>query len=297
MSPVTEGKLRLGGMALRNGLLVHGPTHWAAAVRDKQGRDPRRVRPQAARARRRRRPGRARRRAARRGVRRDPARQEGAARRQAPVREPGRDRRRGRGVARRRPAAQAAARRRRRDRRGARLAGARGVRAARRRAGPVPRRRAQGDRRLRGARRRDGRGRHRQGARPLRLAPGRADARLQRGGHACCCARAVERPGPLAGSAVALASTAAAVEVFAWCERNSESRTGARDPPPGFEIQRVVGTREPDERQLEVGRAPRWRRSCAWKASRRGWTLTSSSSAPGSRAWWRRRSWPTRAGA
>ena len=26
-----EDKLRLGGMALRNGLLVHGPTHWAAA--------------------------------------------------------------------------------------------------------------------------------------------------------------------------------------------------------------------------------------------------------------------------
>ena len=35
--PVTEGKLRLGGMALRNGLLVHGPTHWAAAVRDRDG--------------------------------------------------------------------------------------------------------------------------------------------------------------------------------------------------------------------------------------------------------------------
>ena len=30
-------KLRLGGMALRNGLLVHGPTHWAAAVRDDAG--------------------------------------------------------------------------------------------------------------------------------------------------------------------------------------------------------------------------------------------------------------------
>jgi uncharacterized protein YqhQ len=30
-------KLRLGGMALRNGLLVHGPTHWAAAVRDRDG--------------------------------------------------------------------------------------------------------------------------------------------------------------------------------------------------------------------------------------------------------------------
>lgn len=31
-------KLRLGGMALRNGLLVHGPTHWAAAVRTEDGR-------------------------------------------------------------------------------------------------------------------------------------------------------------------------------------------------------------------------------------------------------------------
>ena len=30
-------KLRLGGMALRNGLLVHGPTHWAAAVRNGAG--------------------------------------------------------------------------------------------------------------------------------------------------------------------------------------------------------------------------------------------------------------------
>ena len=35
--PVPKGKLRLGGMALRNGLLVHGPTHWAAAVRDSDG--------------------------------------------------------------------------------------------------------------------------------------------------------------------------------------------------------------------------------------------------------------------
>jgi uncharacterized protein YqhQ len=37
---VAEGqakKLRLGGMALRNGLLIHGPTHWAAAARDADG--------------------------------------------------------------------------------------------------------------------------------------------------------------------------------------------------------------------------------------------------------------------
>ncbi len=32
-----DEKLRLGGMALRNGLLVHGPTHWAAAVRTRDG--------------------------------------------------------------------------------------------------------------------------------------------------------------------------------------------------------------------------------------------------------------------
>jgi uncharacterized protein YqhQ len=41
MSEVPVGgaspKLRLGGMALRNGLLVHGPTHWAAAVRAPDG--------------------------------------------------------------------------------------------------------------------------------------------------------------------------------------------------------------------------------------------------------------------
>jgi uncharacterized protein YqhQ len=30
-------RLRLGGMALRNGLLIHGPTHWAVAVRDSDG--------------------------------------------------------------------------------------------------------------------------------------------------------------------------------------------------------------------------------------------------------------------
>jgi uncharacterized protein YqhQ len=30
-------RLRLGGMALRNGLLIHGPTHWAAAVRNRDG--------------------------------------------------------------------------------------------------------------------------------------------------------------------------------------------------------------------------------------------------------------------
>ena len=60
---------------------------------------------------------------------------------------------------------------------------------------------------------------------------------------------------PARGGAVALASSAVAVEVFAWCERNAETRVARAIKRPGFEIQRLVGTREPDERQLAVGRA------------------------------------------
>jgi uncharacterized protein YqhQ len=67
--------------------------------------------------------------------------------------------------------------------------------------------------------------------------------------------RAVARPGPVAGGVVALASAAVAVEVFAWCERNSGTPAARALRRPGYEIQRLIGTREPDERQLEVGRA------------------------------------------
>ena len=67
--------------------------------------------------------------------------------------------------------------------------------------------------------------------------------------------RVLERPNPFAGGAVAIASTAAAVEVFAWCERNGDTRAARILRRPGFELQRAIGTREPDERQLEVGRA------------------------------------------
>jgi uncharacterized protein YqhQ len=43
--------------------------------------------------------------------------------------------------------------------------------------------------------------------------------------------------------------------VFAWCERNADTPLARGIRRPGFEIQRLLGTREPDERQLEVGRA------------------------------------------
>jgi uncharacterized protein YqhQ len=67
--------------------------------------------------------------------------------------------------------------------------------------------------------------------------------------------RAAERPNAITGGAVALASTAAAVEVFAWTERHADSPITKALKRPGFELQRLIGTREPDERQLEVGRA------------------------------------------
>jgi uncharacterized protein YqhQ len=67
--------------------------------------------------------------------------------------------------------------------------------------------------------------------------------------------RVLERPGPAAGAGVAVASTAAAVEIFAWCERNAGTAVARALRRPGFELQRLLGTREPDERQLEVGRA------------------------------------------
>ena len=67
--------------------------------------------------------------------------------------------------------------------------------------------------------------------------------------------RMLERPGAVAGAGVAVASTAVAVEVFAWSERHSGTAVARALRRPGFELQRVLGTREPDELQLEVGRA------------------------------------------
>jgi uncharacterized protein YqhQ len=61
--------------------------------------------------------------------------------------------------------------------------------------------------------------------------------------------------GPAAEAAVGLGSAAVAVEMFAWGERHPDSALTRLMRRPGFEIQRAVGTREPTEDQLEVGRA------------------------------------------
>jgi uncharacterized protein YqhQ len=61
--------------------------------------------------------------------------------------------------------------------------------------------------------------------------------------------------GPAADAAVGLGSAAVAVEVFAWSERHPETTLARALRRPGYEIQRLIGTREPTREQLEVGRA------------------------------------------
>jgi uncharacterized protein YqhQ len=61
--------------------------------------------------------------------------------------------------------------------------------------------------------------------------------------------------GPAAEGAVALGSLAVAVEVFGWSERHADTALAKALRRPGYEIQRLVGTREPTEQQIEVGQA------------------------------------------
>ena len=67
--------------------------------------------------------------------------------------------------------------------------------------------------------------------------------------------RVLDKPSPVAGGLVSLASVGAAVEVFVWSERNAQTRTARVLRGPGTELQRAVGTREPTAAQLDVGRA------------------------------------------
>jgi uncharacterized protein YqhQ len=60
--------------------------------------------------------------------------------------------------------------------------------------------------------------------------------------------------GPAVDGAIALGSMAIAVEIFGWSERHSGSALARAFRRPGHELQRAVGTREPDGEQLEVGR-------------------------------------------
>jgi uncharacterized protein YqhQ len=61
--------------------------------------------------------------------------------------------------------------------------------------------------------------------------------------------------GPAAEGVVALGSVAVAVELFGWSERHADTALAKALRRPGYELQRVVGTREPTAEQIEVGQA------------------------------------------
>ena len=67
--------------------------------------------------------------------------------------------------------------------------------------------------------------------------------------------RAVERPGPIARGAASVAATGAAVEVFAFAERRPEAALSRAVHGAGHELQKRVSTREPTPAQLEVAEA------------------------------------------
>jgi uncharacterized protein YqhQ len=254
MSPVAEGRLRLGGMALRNGLLIHGPTHWAAAVRapsgevlTASGRKPRVRAVDGV-------PG-------IRGVVRlgeafavIPLVKRALPQARLPFESPG-----VLGVAAGASLAGAVMRR--------RLPGGTGETAS------VVLSLAPAVLALRGGELAAYHGVEHKAIAAYESGEDGADAADAAKEHDRCGShlvtpmlasnlagallvrRVLERPGPVAGAGVAVASTAAAVEVFAWCERNAASPLARAIRRPGFELQRLIGTREPDEPQLEVGRA------------------------------------------
>jgi uncharacterized protein YqhQ len=65
--------------------------------------------------------------------------------------------------------------------------------------------------------------------------------------------RLVPKPGPLARAGVSLGGAGIAVEMFAWSDRHSDTALARAFHAPGNEIQRLIATREPTPEQLEVG--------------------------------------------
>lgn len=65
--------------------------------------------------------------------------------------------------------------------------------------------------------------------------------------------RLPDEPGPAARALAGTLSLGAAVELFAYAERHPDSTVGVAIHVPGHEIQRRLSTREPTPEQLEVG--------------------------------------------
>jgi uncharacterized protein YqhQ len=67
--------------------------------------------------------------------------------------------------------------------------------------------------------------------------------------------RLVDEPGPVTRLLAALAGVGGAVEVFVFAERNPDSAVARAVHGSGYELQRRFSTREPTAEQLEVGAA------------------------------------------
>jgi uncharacterized protein YqhQ len=67
--------------------------------------------------------------------------------------------------------------------------------------------------------------------------------------------RLLNRPGPVPRALAGIASVSGAVELFAFAERHPDSAVGRALHGIGHEIQRLFSTREPSPEQLEVGSA------------------------------------------
>jgi len=65
--------------------------------------------------------------------------------------------------------------------------------------------------------------------------------------------RLVDRPGPVARAAVGLGGASLAVEMFAWSDRHHGDPLAEAFHTPGREIQRLIATKEPTPDQLQVG--------------------------------------------
>jgi uncharacterized protein YqhQ len=65
--------------------------------------------------------------------------------------------------------------------------------------------------------------------------------------------RLVDRPGPVARAAVGLGGASIAVEMFAWSDRHHGDPLAEAFHTPGREIQRLIATKEPTPEQLQVG--------------------------------------------
>jgi uncharacterized protein YqhQ len=65
--------------------------------------------------------------------------------------------------------------------------------------------------------------------------------------------RLVPEPGPIARAGVGLGGAGIAVEMFAWSDRHADTALARAFHTPGYEIQRLIATREPSPEQLQVG--------------------------------------------